>query len=105
MGIPSDSKRSDNALAGQIEGTQIRLRQFIIDLDNLDATLRLFAPGIDLEDIRPKPLPPRNAAFKGEVARLALSMLRQSDKPLTSQDIALQLHMGTMRPKKQVNIL
>ena len=39
-------------LAGQIEGTQIRLRQFIIDLDNLDATLRLFAPDIDLEDIR-----------------------------------------------------
>ena len=55
-------------LAGRIEHMQTALRQLIIDLDNLDATLRLFEPDIDLEDIRPKPFPPRNAAFRGEVS-------------------------------------
>ncbi len=39
-------KRAD--LAGRIEHTQTALRQLIIDLDNLDATLRLFVPDIDL---------------------------------------------------------
>ena len=55
-------------LTGQIEHTQTQLRQFIIDLDNLDATIRLFVPDIDLEDIKPKPMPPRHAAYKGEIS-------------------------------------
>ena len=75
-------------LAGQIEHTQTELRQFIIDLDNLDATIRLFKPDIDLEEIRPKPLPPRHHAFKGEVSRIVLDTLRQADKPLTTHDLA-----------------
>ena len=75
-------------LAGQIEATQATLRQLIIDLDNLDHTIRLFRPDIDLEEIRPKPLPPRNQAFKGEVTRLILSALRQSQRPLSTQDLA-----------------
>ena len=75
-------------LAGQIEHTQTTLRQLIIDLDNLDATLRLFEPDIDLEVIRPKPFPPRNSAVRGELSRIVLSCLRQSSTPLTTQDIA-----------------
>ena len=79
-------KRAD--LAGRIEHTQTALRQLIIDLDNLDSTLRLFVPDIDLEDIRPKPFPPRNAAFRGEVSRIVFAALRQAVGPLTSHDIA-----------------
>jgi hypothetical protein len=48
------AKRSE--IAGQVEHVQTQLRQLIIDLDNLDATLRIFRPDIDLEEIRPKPL-------------------------------------------------
>ena len=80
------AKRAE--IAGRIEHTQTSLRQLIIDLDNLDATLRLFKPDIDLEDIRPKPLPPRNQAFRGEVSRLILSALRQSPSPLSTHDLA-----------------
>ena len=79
-------KRAD--LAGRIEHTQTALRQFILDLDNPDSTLRLFVPDIDLEDIRPKPFPPRNAAFRGEVSRLVFAALRQATGPFTSHDIA-----------------
>ena len=75
-------------IAGQIEHTQTALRQLIIDLDNLDATLRLFVPDIDLDEIKPKPFPPRNSAVRGELSRIVLSALRQSRKPLTAQDIA-----------------
>jgi hypothetical protein len=74
-------------MAGQIEHAQTVLRQLIIDLDNLDATLRLFVPDIDLEDIKPKPLPPRNAAFKGEVSRIVFAVLREKG-PMTGQQLA-----------------
>ena len=80
------AKRAE--IAGRIEHTQTNLRQLIIDLDNLDATLRLFKPNIDIEEIRPKPLPPRNQAFRGEVSRLILSAPRQLDRPFTTHDLA-----------------
>lgn len=73
-------------IAGRIEHHQTLLRQSIIDLDNLDATLRLFVPDIELEDIKPKPFPPRNAAFRGEVSRIILMALRSSKTPLSAQD-------------------
>lgn len=75
-------------IAGQIEHAQTTLRQLIIDLDNLDHTIRLFRPDIDLEEIRPKPLPPRNQAFRGEVTRLILGALRTSQGPMDTQELA-----------------
>jgi hypothetical protein len=40
------AKRAE--LAGRIEATQSELRRLVIDLDSLDATIRLFVPDIDL---------------------------------------------------------
>lgn len=78
-------------IAGQLEAAQATVRQFIIDLDNVDATIRLFDPDIDLEEIRPKPLPPRHMAFKGEISRALLSILRETGEPLTTKDLALRV--------------
>ena len=75
-------------MAGQIEYAQTTLRQLIIDLDNLDAALRLFEPDIALEEIKPKPFPPRHAAVRGDLSRIVLASLRQSSTPLTAQGIA-----------------
>jgi hypothetical protein len=81
------AKRAE--LAGRIEHTQMELRRLVIDLDSLDATIRLFAPDIDLDEIRPKPLPARNQAFRGEMSRTVLNALRQARKPLPAYEIAL----------------
>jgi hypothetical protein len=78
-------------LAGQIEGLQIRLRQLLSDIDNIDATLRIFEPEIDLEEIKPKPLPPRFPAYKGETARIVLTALRQTVGKLTTRDLTLRV--------------
>jgi len=75
-------------LAGEIDHLQVSLRQRIIDLDNLDATLRLFAPDIDLEDIKPRPLPAKHAGFRGEVSRIILTALRKAGRPMTAQELA-----------------
>ena len=83
-------------LTGQIERAQTTLRQLIIELDNLDATIRLFKPDIDLEELRPQPVPPRHSAFKGEISRLVMDTLRQSRAPLTTRDLArcVMIHRG-----------
>jgi hypothetical protein len=63
-------------LTGLIDALQDQLRQAMIDLDHIDATLRMFDPDIELDEIKPKPLPPRHHAFKGQVTRAILAMLR-----------------------------
>lgn len=78
-------KRSE--LAGQLEHAQNVLRAAIIDLDNLDATIRLFVPDIDLAEIKPKPLPPRNASFRGEVSAVVFTALREKG-PMTGDQLA-----------------
>lgn len=81
-------------LAGKIETAQTELRNLVIALDSLDATIRLFDPEIDLDDVKPKPLPARNQAFRGELSRVVLSTLRKARKPLPAHDIALHVMAG-----------
>jgi hypothetical protein len=78
-------------VAGQLEAAQTLVRQLIIDIDNVDATIRMFAPDIDLDEIRPKPLPPRHAAFKGEIGRAILETLRDTGEVLTTRDLILRV--------------
>ena len=82
------SKRAE--MAGLIDALQDQLREAMIQIDHVDATLRLFVPDIDLDEIRPKPLPPRHHAFKGQVSRAILAMLR-SDGALDAKAITLRL--------------
>ena len=79
-------KRSE--LAGLIEHHQDQLRQLAIDLEHLDATLRLFCPDIDLSTIKAKKLPPAHAANHGQLARFILEALRDAPKGLTSVQLA-----------------
>lgn len=78
-------------VAGQIEHNQLELRRLIAELDHIDATIRIFNPSIDIGAIRSKPVPPRHAAFKGEVTRTVFKTLRAADGPITSRDIAMRL--------------
>ncbi|HEV2160768.1 MAG TPA: hypothetical protein VGR52_00835 [Stellaceae bacterium] len=83
--------RKRKEIAGQIEDAQLKLRQAIIDLDNLDCAIRLFDPEIDLEEIRPSPLPPRHSAYKGEMSRIILGALRDAGRPMTSKELVFQV--------------
>jgi hypothetical protein len=82
------SKRGE--LAGVIDALQDQLRQAMIDMDHIDATLRMFDPDIELDEIRPKPLPPRHRAFKGQVTRAILAMLR-AEGAMDARAITLRL--------------
>lgn len=83
-------KAKRGELAGAIDALQDQLRQAMIDMDHIDATLRMFDPDIELDEIRPKPLPPRHRAFKGQVTRAILAMLR-SEGAMDARAITLRL--------------
>lgn len=78
-------------IAGRIEANQQELRKLIVELDAIEATIRIFDPDIDMMAIHPRPVPPRHAAFKGEVTRIVFKALREAKRPLTSRDIAKTL--------------
>jgi hypothetical protein len=79
------AKRAE--LAGQIEHLQGQVRQATIALDNVESTLRLFAPDIDMGSITPRPVPPAHHAFRGEVSRIVLESLRKAVGPLSTTAI------------------
>jgi hypothetical protein len=78
-------------LAGLLEHRQAKFRQLMIDLDAIDQSLRLFKPDIELDAIKPKPMPPRHAAYKGEVARIVLGTLRDAKRPCSTQELTMHV--------------
>lgn len=78
-------------IAGRIDALQDQLRQALIDLDHVDCTILLFDPDAELDEIRTKPMPPRHHAFKGQVTRAILDMLRKSGAAMDGLSITKRL--------------
>ena len=76
-------------IAARIVDTRAALRQLIVDLDNIDAAIRIFSPGYNVEAIKPKaPTAPYGVSFRGEFVRLILDMMRDAKGPVTTREIA-----------------
>jgi hypothetical protein len=82
-------KRSE--IAGRIEHLQEEMRAAVIDLDNIDASIHIFDPELELEAIKPKPVPPRHQAFRGEVSRIVFTTLRNAKIKLRTADVATRV--------------
>ena len=72
--------RKRSYLAGQVEAHRSQLAQLL-----------LFKPEIDLGDLPERPVPPPNAAFRGEVQRFLLHTLRTAGKRMTTTELAQQV--------------
>jgi len=88
--VVSALREKRGELAGRIDALQDQLREAMIDVDHVDCMLRLFDPDINLDEIRPKPLPPRHHAFKGQVTRAIFAMLRK-EGAMDAKAITLRL--------------
>lgn len=76
-------------IAGEIERTHERLRSLAADLEHVDATLRIIAPEMAVEAIKPKVFrPPADWSKRGEMTRMVLSILRTARAPMTTREIA-----------------
>ena len=75
-------------IAGLIARTEQQLGQFRADLVHLDATIRLFAPGLE-----PKAIPARKVRRsdgwfeQGELSRRVLDALRRAGEPMRAPDV------------------
>lgn len=78
-------------ISGRIEALQVEMRELIIQLEHLDATIRMFDPDYAIEMIRPKPVPAQYKSFPGDMIRVVLSLLRESPGPLSTKQITLHI--------------
>ena len=86
----SRNKRAE--LAGILRQLEQRLAQQRASLVHLDATLRLFDPGIQPQDIRPRQQRAHNVWFRpGECLRLIYDELRGAAQPVTTRELAERL--------------
>jgi hypothetical protein len=66
-----------------------RRRRLLVDIE--DATIRMFAPDMDLTEIKPKPMPPRHTAYEGEVACIVLVTLRDAGRVCSNQELTMHV--------------
>ncbi len=74
-------------LVGRIEHLQTELRQAVVDLDNIEATLRIFAPEVEIPGLTSRHVPQIIPPMKGEVSRIVLTTLRDAGRPLTPNEV------------------
>jgi hypothetical protein len=65
--------------------------QLAADLEAFDNALKLVAPDLDIPAIAPKMVkPPEDWSKRGEMSRQGFGIMRASQRPLTSREIASQ---------------
>jgi hypothetical protein len=74
-------------IAGQIESLQRDIRQATIDLDHVEAALRLFDPEVDLGALSPRKVAPILYDTKGDTGRVILETLRTAMRPLSTAQV------------------
>lgn len=75
-------------MAGLIAHQQKEIDRLESNLSHLDATLKLFAPEMDMRSLRPKQRRERSVIFRpGEVPRCMLDILRKAQGALASREI------------------
>jgi hypothetical protein len=75
-------------ITGQVSHTRATLRQLIIDLDHVDAAIRIFDPSYDVAGIRQKIPSMAHRAIRGDMTRATLDALRDAPGPMTTKELA-----------------
>lgn len=75
-------------LAGEAATLRDQLDAKLSALDHVDATIRVFMPDIDLDDLPQRAAPPALTGLRGEFQRFLLDALRKAEGPVTTHDLA-----------------
>lgn len=82
-------KRSE--IAGKIDALREELRKAIVDLDHIDAAIRLFDPNYDIGAIAARPVRQAQIVRRGDSIRMILDLLREATEPLSTKQITLKV--------------
>lgn len=80
------AKRAE--LVGKIESHQAEIKQMVVELGHVEATLRLFDPEINFHELRPRKPKVAVRATKGEMSKIILVALKESPNPLSTRELA-----------------
>ena len=83
--------RRRQEIADALELAQGTVRRLVLDIDAVDATIRLFQPDAELGTVRVRPTPRRHQAFRGESSRIIMTLLREAGGPMSTRDILLRV--------------
>ena len=83
--------RKRQEVVAELDAAQSRVRQLILDLDAVDATIRLFQPDIDLNVVKVRPTPRRHKAHRGNTSLLVLALLGEADGGLSHRKITVKI--------------
>jgi hypothetical protein len=75
-------------MAGEAEAVRAQLKGLLSALDHIDATIRIFKPDIDLEDLPEGIVAPALSGTRGDLQRFLLDQLRRANHPLSTFDLA-----------------
>jgi hypothetical protein len=83
--------RRRQEIADALDQAQGKVRQLVLDIDAVDAVIRLFQPDAEIGLVRVRPTPRRHQAIRGESSRLILRMLGEAEGPMATRDILLRV--------------
>ena len=83
--------RRRQEIADSLDLAQGKVRQLVLDIDAVDAVIRLFQPDAPIGLVRVRPTPRRHQAMRGESSRLILRMLGEAEGSMTTRDILLRV--------------
>ena len=82
-------RRKRAEIAGRLEVAHAQIARLAVDLASIDATIRMFAPHAELDEISPRKPPAPGAAQPGEISRIVLAALRDAQGALSARDVTL----------------
>jgi hypothetical protein len=74
-------------IATEIEGLQAQLRKRVIDLDHVEASLKLFDPDVVISDLGPRKVPQVLTDIHGDTGRVILDTLRTATAPMSTTKV------------------
>ncbi len=75
-------------MAGQVTALQAQLGELIAAMSHIDASIRVFKPEIELDDLPERLAPAPFTGFRGEIQRFLLDELRKANHPLSTFELA-----------------
>lgn len=85
--VVSALKEKRIVIASQIEDYREKMRQAVIALDHVEASLRLFDPDVDMGQLGPRKVPQVLYDLKGDTGRIILETLRTATMPLSTAKV------------------
>ena len=98
--------RKRQEIAAEIEDHQTRLHALVIDIDALDATIRIFSPKLDVTTIRVRATPRRHGVQPGDTSKLVMSLLRENGQ-MSHRQLTLKVmeHRGLNVADKALRVV